>query len=140
MAKFEISGRTYDLVMTVRAMAEIEKKWGDLQAAMEQFRSGGRNIEMVREMFRILANAGQHVNKLPEDVTGDELDDLGLGGLSRLSSALRTAMDESIQAETIRGGLADDEEYDIYAEELEKQQKNVKAGGGPGSVSITGTP
>jgi hypothetical protein len=140
MARFEIDGQAYDLVMTIRAMEAIENEFGDLKDALETFRSGGRDIKIIKKMFRILANAGRHKAKQPEDVTGDEIGDLNLDGLNRLSIALRAAMDESMHAETVDGGVADDEECDVYAEELERQQKNGRAGGESVSGNTTDTP
>ena len=124
MAKITINGRTFDLVMSVYAMEHIEKEFGDLKEAMTKFRGHGKSISMIKCMFRILANAGQHKAKQPEDVTGDEIGNLGLKGLENLSNTLRKAMDEAMVAETVDGGPADDEEHDVYAEEMEKQEKN----------------
>lgn len=124
MAKIEIGGREYDLVLSVHAMEAIEEEYGDLKEALGKFNRGGRNMKMVRSMFRILANAGQHRKGLPENVTGDEIGDLNLAGLDQLSNALNQAITESLKAETVDGGPADDEEADVYAEEMERQQKN----------------
>ena len=140
MAVFWIGEDRYNLVLTVHAMEAIEKEFGDLADAMQKFRGKGRNIDMMKKMFRILANAGRYAAKQPEDLTGDEIDNLTLKGLDRLSTVMRNAMDEGMEAETVKGGPADDEEYDVYAEELEKQQKNGSAGGGQESASITDTP
>lgn len=140
MAKYWIGEDRYDLALTVHAMAAIEEEFGDLTDAMQQFKGKGRNIRTIKKMFRILANAGRFAAGQPEDVTGDEIDILTLKGLDRLSQAMRAAMDEGMTAETIKGGPADDEEYDIYAEELDKQQKKAEAGGEPGSGNTTDTP
>ena len=140
MAKITIEGRTYNLVMSIRAMEHIEKEYGDLKEAMTKFRGRGKNMAMIKTMFRILANAGQHAAKLPEDVTGDEIDDLSLKGLETLSNTLRKAMDEGMDAETVGGGPADDEEHDVYAEQLERQEKNGLTGEGSGSGNTTDTP
>ena len=140
MAKITIEGRTFNLVMSVRAMEHIEKEYGDLKEAMAKFRGRGKNMAMIKTMFRILANAGQHVAKLPEDVTGDEIDNLSLKGLETLSNTLRQAMDEGMMAETVAGGPADDEAHDVYAEEMEKREKNGLTGGESGSANIMDTP
>ncbi len=125
MAKYSVGGHEYNLVMTVRAMEAIEQEFGDLKTALGQFRSGNKSIAVVKKMFKILANAGRRAEHLPEDVTGDELDDLGLGGLNALAKALNAAMDESMKTETLDGGPADDESADVYAEQLPEREKNA---------------
>ena len=139
MAKITIDGRTFDLVMSVYAMGQIEEEFGDLKQALEKFRKGSRDIKIIRTMFRILANAGQHKAKQPMDVTGEEINDLNLAGLEKLSLTMRAAMDEAMKAETVDGGLADDSEADVYAEELAKR-KNLPTGEGSASGNTTDTP
>lgn len=139
MAKLELNGVTYDLRMSLWAMGQLEQEYGDLQETIKKF-TAGRSISMTKGMFRILANAGLHARKMPETVTGDEIDDLGLGGLKKLTETLRRVMEESMEAETVGGGPADDEDFDVYADEMEKREKNGKAGGGSGSGSTTDTP
>ena len=128
MAVYTVDGREYELILSIRAMAQIEKEYGDIKDAMQKFRSRGRSVETIKNMFRILANAGQHKRKLPENVTGDEIDDLNLAGMDRLSVVLYQCLDESLHAETVGGGEADDQGVDVYAEELEKREKNGLAG------------
>lgn len=125
MSKVVIGGKSYPLVMSVHALEGIEREFGDLKTSLEKFRKGAKDIRMIKAMFRILANAARHAAKQPEDVTGDEIDDLGLMGLGDLAAALRAAMDESMNAETVNGGLADDQPADVYAEQLEEQEKNA---------------
>lgn len=140
MAKYTIDGKEYELAMTVYAIGQIEELYGDLKTAMGKFRGNRNNIPMVKNLFRIMANAARHKAKQPEDVTGDEVDDLDLLGMNDLVTAMRKAMAESARAETIDGGPADDEDHDVYAEEREKLEKNGKAGGGSGSGNTTDTP
>ena len=125
MAWYSVGGKDYNLVLTVYAMEAIEKEFGDMRKALEKFRGGNRDIGMIKAMFRILANAGRHAADQPEDVTGDVLNNLGLKGLNALSVALNAAMDESLNAETLGGGLADDDAADVYAEQLAEQEKNA---------------
>ena len=125
MAWYSVGGKDYNLVMTVHAMEAIEKEFGDMRKALEKFRGGSRDVATIKAMFRILANAGRHAAKQPEDVTGDELDNLGLKGLNALAIALNAAMDESMNAETLGGGLADDDVADVYAEQLAEKEKNA---------------
>ncbi len=140
MAKITLSGKTYELAMSLYAMTQIEEEFGDLREAMQKFRGNNRSVKMIKSMFRIMANAAKHARKEPEDITGDEIDNIGLKGLESLSKALRQVMDESLNAETVNGGLADDEEADVYAEELERREKNGSTGEGSASGNTTDTP
>ena len=128
MAKFTIGGRDYNLVMTVYAMGMIEDEFGGVKDAMQQMRSGG-SMKALKSMFRIMANAGLHKLRANEDVTGDEIDDMDLAELNALSEAIRNAMAESAHAETVDGGLADDRDHDVYADERRRLEKNARAGG-----------
>jgi hypothetical protein len=121
----EIGGKKYDLAMSLYAMEQIEEEFGDLKEAMGKFRGKGSSVKMVKKMFRIMGNAALHAKKQPEALTGKELDNLGLAGLNKVAQALRAVMDESLEAETVNGGLADDEEVDVYAEQMEEDQKNA---------------
>ena len=128
MASIKIRGREYPLRMDLHAMEAIEKEYGDIKGAMEEFRNRNgrtRRISNVKMMFRVMANSGLRRQGLPEDVTGDEIDDFNLADLNELSSALQQAMEESMHAETVGGGEADDEVHDAYEEELEEREKNV---------------
>ena len=121
MTTITINGKSYELAMTIHAMEDIEEEFGDLKIVLVKFRQGDRNVRIIKAMFRILANAGRYAAGKPEDVTGDEVNNLTLAGLNNL---IREARDASMHAETVAGGLADDEEADVYAEEMEKQSKN----------------
>lgn len=124
MAKVNIGKENYDLVLSLYAMEQIETEFGNLKTALEQFRAGAHNIKVVKAMFRILANAGLHAKGQPETVTGEEIANMGLKGLEQISLALNTALEESMRAETVGGGEADDDAADVYAEQLEAQEKN----------------
>lgn len=123
--KVDIGGKSYDLAMSLYAMEQIEDEFGDLKEAMSKFRGKGGGVKMVKKMFRIMGNAALHAKKQPETLTGKELDNLGLAGLNKVAQALRQVMDESLHAETVNGGLADDEAVDVYAEQMEEDQKNA---------------
>ena len=120
MAKVTIGGREYDLRMTLWASEMIENEFGDLKEALGKFRKE-RKIAMVRRMFVIMAKAGQKAAKLPLDVPEDVLDNCTLGDLDRVSRALRDAMDETMHAETVGGGEADDEAEDALAAEYDEK-------------------
>lgn len=125
MVNIEINGQKYGLAMSLYAMEQIENEFGDLKEAMGKFRGKGSSVSMVKKMFRIMGNAALHIQKKPETITGEELDNLGLAGLNKVAQALRQVMDESLHAETVNGGLADDEAVDVYAEQMEESQKNA---------------
>lgn len=122
---YSAGGKDFNLLLSVYAMEQIEKEFGDMKSALEKFRGGKRDVKIIKQMFRILANAGRHAAGQPEDVTGDEIDNLGIRGLDTLARTLNLAMDESLNTETLDGGLADDEEADVYAEQLAAQEKNA---------------
>ena len=114
MAKITISGREYDLRMSLWASEQIEKEFGDLKDALQKFRKE-RKVSMVKWMFRTLANAGQKAKKLPMDVPEDVLDNCTLYDLDRVAKAMNETMNESLHAETVGGNEADDEPEDALA-------------------------
>ena len=61
MASIKIRGREYPLRMDLHAMEAIEKEYGDIKGAMEEFRNRNgrtRKISNVKMMFRVMANSG----------------------------------------------------------------------------------
>lgn len=122
MAKITISGREYDLRMSLWASEQIEKEFGDLKDALQKFRKE-RKVSMVKWMFRTLANAGQKAKKLPMDVPEDVLDNCSLKDLDDVAKAMSEAMNESLHAETVGGNEADDEPEDALAAAYD--EKNV---------------
>lgn len=128
MASIVIKGTEYKLRMDLHAMQVIEDEYGDLKAAFEAFRNTNgrrRNLKVMKMMFRALANSGRRKDGLPEDVTGEEIEDFNLGDLNILSIELAKAMEDSMHAETVGGNEADDEVHDDYMEQIEEQEKNV---------------
>lgn len=123
MAKVKISGKEYDLRMSLWASDRIQEEYGDIQQAMNKFRKE-KSMAMVKKMFVILANAGRKYAKQPMDVTEEVLEDCTLGDISEISVAMRQAMDETMKAETVNGNEADDEPADAFAAELEQKEKN----------------
>ena len=123
MAKVKISGKEYDLRMSLWASDRIQEEYGDIQQAMNKFRKE-KSTAMVKKMFVILANAGRKYAKQPMDVTEEVLEDCTLGDISEISVAMRQAMDETMKAETVNGNEADDEPADAFAAELEQKEKN----------------
>ena len=125
MVRYSIGGKDYELALSLYAMERIEEELGDIRAAVAKFKGKQRDIKLTKTMFRILANAGRHARQLPEDVTGDELDNLGLKGLETLSQIMNQCMDDSMRSETVGGGEADDEVADVYAEQMAEREKNA---------------
>lgn len=122
MAKITVRGREYELRVSLWASEQIEEKYGDLKEALKKFRGDRRTqLRMVREMFTIMANAGQRHRKRPEDVTADVLDDCTMKDLNDVIVAMNLAMDETMHAETVGGNEADDEPRDALAEEYEEK-------------------
>ena len=121
MAKVKAQGREYELRMSLWATEQIENKYGDLKDALKKFQTE-KKISMVREMFAIMANAGLKAAGKPMDVTEDALDNCSLRELSDVSAAMNQAMQESLHAETVNGGEADDQPADGY--EAEYNEKN----------------
>ena len=122
MAKITISGREYDLRMSLWASEQIEKEFGDLKDALQKFRKE-RKVTMVKWMSRTRANAGQKAKKLPMDVPEDVLDNCSLKDLDDVAKAMSEAMNESLHAETVGGNEADDEPEDALAAAYD--EKNV---------------
>lgn len=118
MSKIRIKGVEYDLRMSLWASEQIENEYGDLKEALQKFRKE-RKISMVKSMFRILANAGRKKAGLKPDVKEDVLDDCTLKDLNEVAVAMNLAMEESMKAETVGGGEADDEPADALAEEYD---------------------
>lgn len=118
-----ISGKKYELRMSLWASEQIEQKYGDLQEALKTFQSmDTKNATgMIREMFVILANAGRKHRKQPTDIRSDVLDDCTLGDLSEISRSIRAAMDKTMHAETVGGNEADDEPQDALAAEYDEK-------------------
>lgn len=125
MAKIVINKKAYELRMDVYAMGKIEKEFGDLKEALRTFTGKDKKVDMIKSMFRILANSGNRKAGRPENVTGDEIDGCNLGDLDRIAKAMNDAMEEAMHAETVGGNEADDEVHDEYMEELEQQEKNA---------------
>ena len=121
MAKVKAQGREYELRMSLWATEQIENKYGDMKEALKKFQTE-KKISMVRTMFAIMANAALKAAGKPMDVTEDALDNCSLRELSDVSAAMNQAMQESLHAETVDGGEADDRPADGY--EAEYNEKN----------------
>ena len=123
MAKYVLNGKEYNLRMDLHAMEKMEEEYGDLKSALEKFRKS-RSIKIIKTMFVIMANSGERKAGRPENVTGDELDQINFLELNNLAVALNKAMEEAMHAETVSGGEADDAKHDVYGEMLEAEEKN----------------
>lgn len=124
MAKIRINGAEYDLRLGLWALDQMEKKYGDVNVAMNKFRRE-RSITVVKDMFVVMANQGRKHAKQPMDVDADVLDDCSLKDIELISNAMTEALDEAMHAETVGGNEADDEVADGYAAEYEQREKNA---------------
>ena len=134
MVSLKLKEETYGLRMDLYAMEQIEDEFGSMTKLFELLKEG--KTKTIRSLFRILANTELAYKGKEETVTGDELKHIKLGGLAQIGNALRAAIEDGMKSETTRGEEADDEVYDCYLEEIEK---NVETGGQPASVSTTDT-
>lgn len=121
--KYSLNGTEYDLVYNLHTMEQMEEEFGDAAEAMAEFRKH-RKTSMIRAMFRMMANTGKWLRGEPEDVTGHEIDRLGLKGLDTLSKMITGALDESMRTETTGGNEADDQPYDLVMAAIEEKEKN----------------
>lgn len=121
--KYSLNGQEYDLVYNLHTMEKMEEEFGDAAEAMHEFRSK-KKTGMIRAMFRLMANTGRWLRGEPEDLTGHEIDRLGLKGLDTLSRMISAAMDESLRSETTGGNEADDQPYDLVMAAIEEKEKN----------------
>lgn len=127
MAKYSIGGREFNLVYCVHTMEAIETEFGDQQTMLEEYRKNRMSVKLLKRLFRCMANAGEWLAGREENVTGSEIERLGLKGLDILSKIISQTMDESMRSETTGGNEADDESYDIVLAEIEKRE-NEKNG------------
>ena len=117
MVKLKIGEKEYGLRMDMYAMEMIEEEFGGLKEMFEKLRESGSSI--VRQLFRILANAQLAYEGKEETVTGDELMRLRLTALNGIGAAIRAAIEEGMKSETNEGEEADDEVFDVYMQEIE---------------------
>jgi len=117
MVRLKIDDQEYGLRMDMYAMELIEDEFGDMSAMFEKMQTVSAKV--VRQLFKILANAALAYEGKEETVTGDELKRLRLSALNGIAVAIRAAIDEGMKAETVGGEKADDEVYDVYLAEIE---------------------
>lgn len=135
MVKLKVLDREYGLRMDLYAMEQIEEEFGGMRELFDLLKDG--KVKTVRALFRILANTELAYEGKEENVTGDELRHIRLSAIGPIGNALKAAIEDGMKSETTRGEEADDEVYDVYLEEIEK---NVETGGQHGSVSTTDMP
>ena len=135
MVKLMVDGKAYGLRMDLYALEQIEDEFGSLRDLFDLLKDG--KMKTVRSLFRILANAALAYDGAEETVTGDELKHIKLSGVGQIGNALRAAIEDGMKSETTRGEEADDDVYDCYLEEIEK---NGETGGQPASANTTDTP
>lgn len=135
MVKLKVLDREYGLRMDLYAMEQIEEEFGGMRELFDLLKDG--KVKTVRALFRILANTELAYEGKEENVTGDELRHIRLSAVGPIGNALRAAIEDGMKSETTRGEEADDEVYDVYLDEIEK---NGETGGQPGSVNTTDMP
>lgn len=134
MVKLKVGEEMYGLRMDLYALEQIEDEFGGMKELFDLLKDG--KTKTVRKIFRILANTELAYEGKEETVTGDELRHMKLAGVGQIGNAIRAAIEDGMKSETTRGEEADDDVYDCYMEELEK---NGETGGQPASVSTTDT-
>lgn len=126
MVKLKVEDKEYGLRMDLYAMEKIEDEFGNLKALFELLKEG--KTKTVRALFRILANTELAYEGKEETVTGDELKHIRLSAVGPIGNALRAAIEDGMHSETTGGEEADDEVFDVYLDEMEK---NGVTGGQP---------
>lgn len=118
MVKLKVEDREYGLRMDLYAMEKIEDTFGSLKELFGLLKEG--KTKTVRTLFAILANTELAYEGKEETVTGDELKHIRLSALTPIGTALKAAIDAGMHSETTGGEEADDEVFDVYLDELEK--------------------
>lgn len=128
MAQVIINGRAYGLRFDMSALDAVERDFGDLKAVFDSLKGSGDTdrITAIKRLFLILANCQRDFDGEAEDVTAEALKHAPLSALKSLGDAIVEAIKDSMRAETVNGGAADDEVHDGFLEELEA--KNGKTG------------
>ena len=115
--KIKIDDKLYGLRLDMYAMEQIEDAFGSVDAMLKKAESG--SIRTISTLFKIMANAALAYEGKEETVTGQELKRLRVAAINGVGKAVRAAIDEGMKSETVDGGDADDEVYDVYLAEIE---------------------
>lgn len=122
MAHYSVNGREFDLVYCVHTMEAIEAEFGDQGSMLKEYKENRQSVRILKKLFKCMANTGEWLAGREENVTGNEIDRLGLKGLETLSQIINRTMEESLKSETTGGNAADDESYDMVMAEIEKRE------------------
>lgn len=117
MIKVRIDDKEYGLRMDMYAMEQIEDEFGSVDEMFRRAETG--SVKTIGKLFKIMANAALAYEGKEETVTGQELKRLRVAAINGIGVAVRAAIDEGMKSETIDGGSADDEVYDVYLAEIE---------------------
>ena len=109
-------GETYELLLNLYAVEQIEDEFGGMNAMLQELR-GGKQYQTLRRLFRILGNAARECRGLPEDLTGDEIRHADQREVAEISRAIMDAFADGKRSETTDGNEADDERRDLYEDE-----------------------
>jgi len=123
------SGKEYVLRFDMAAIAEIRKEFGDYTTGLQKLGSGA-DVEAVKKIFAILANAGaeylaeENGEPVREKVTGEGL--LKKHSSFGVLKGVMKAIDEAIKDgnRMMSAEEEDDQIRDGYLKELNEKEKN----------------
>lgn len=117
--EIRINGQLYRLRFDLYAFEQIEEQFGGLREAFKEL-NGSSILKSVKKLFAILANSQRNLDGMPEDVTGEEITKHeSLAKLMEISTAIKAAMAQGMNAETADGGPASDVRKNPIKEEYE---------------------
>jgi len=118
MVKLKIGDREYGMYLDLEAMEQIQEEFGNMKDIFDKLKQN--DIRTIKKLFKILANAALTYEGKEATVTGNELNVLKVAAVKGISKAFERAIEEGMKSETTGGAEADDEVYDVYLAELEK--------------------
>ena len=120
-----LNGVEYRLKYDLWALEQIEAEYGGIRQAFNAMMNGGEGggiVRTTRKLFAILANCQRNLDRLPEDVTGDEISGhMSPAKLKEVSLAIRAAVRDGNKSETADGGEASDKKKNPLDEEYERK-------------------
>ena len=120
--EIRINGQLYRLRFDLYAFEQIEEQFGGIREAFNAISpsGGGKILPVAKKLFAILANSQRNLDGMPEDVTGEEITKHeSLAKLMEISTAIKAAMTQGMNAETADGGPASDKKKNPIEEEHE---------------------
>ena len=115
-----INGQLYRLRFDLYAFEQVEEKFGGLREAFNSMSGNGKILQTVKTLFAILANSQRNMDGMAEDVTGEEISrHESIAKLKEISTAIKAAMIQGMDAETADGGPASDKKVNPIEQEHE---------------------